>query len=227
MAQAAQAEGVQVQALASEPPRGPNPLPVPCRLHAFDHVDSVVSQMRGFDAVLDASHGFDDTLSRMGFAAAVQLGLPFLSYRRPLWSRAGNDSWQRAANARDAMGLVGAGARVFSAAGWASMPDCAEFPGARLFLRQTQPHDRDAPYDFVQLVFGDPPFTPDSEAELFKALQIDTLVARNLGGQASRPKLDAAIALGLQVILIDPPALPEGVKVVQDVDAALAWVAAQ
>ena len=83
------------------------------------------------------------------------------------------------------------------------------------------------PFDFVELVFGEAPFTADSEAVLFKELRIDTLLARNLGGQASYPKVAAAEALGLNVILISPPALPQGIPEVDDVNAVLAWIGAQ
>ncbi len=75
-------------------------------------------------------------------------------------------------------------------------------------------------------VFGMPPFTVESEIALFRSLEVDTLMARNLGGAPSRPKLDAAQELGLRVILIDRPALPDGVQVVTSVAAALDWVAA-
>ena len=41
----------------------------------------------------------------------------------------------------------------------------------------------------------------------------------------TRPKLDAAAALGVAVVMIDRPALPEGVRTVPTVEAAAAWVA--
>ena len=63
-----------------------------------------------------------------------------------------------------------------------------------------------------------------AEGAGFRALRIDTLICRNLGGRASRPKLDAALALSLKVILIEPPAIPEDIEVVADVASALAWL---
>ena len=59
---------------------------------------------------------------------------------------------------------------------------------------------------------------------MFRALQIDTLVLRNVGGVPSRPKLDAARALGLRVIAIDRPAAPVGAQVVAAPDSAINWV---
>jgi precorrin-6A/cobalt-precorrin-6A reductase len=218
--------GLNVRALVSEPPRGANPMSMPCTLMNFDDVDAVVAQMRGCDAVLDASHGFDGAMTRVGHAAALRLGVPFLSYARPAWSLPSGAPWQTAPNTAAAMPMIAPGARVFSATGWASLPEHATFPGACLMLRQTHVHPRTPPFDFVELIFGDPPFSIESETALFRKLRADTLICRNLGGQASRPKLDAALALNMKVILVDRPALPPQVAYVTDLDAALAWVAA-
>lgn len=219
--------GVDVRALASEPPRGTNPMPMPCTLLPFDDVDAVMAQMRGFDAVLDASHGFDGMMSQVGYEAACRLGLPFLAFERPPWTLPADAEWQSASDVAAAMPLIAPGAKVFSANGWASLPDFAAFPGARLMLRQTHVHPRKPPFDFVELIFGTPPFTIENEIALFRKLGADTLMCRNLGGQASRPKLDAALALSMKVILIDRPPLPNGVEVTDDLNAALNWVAAQ
>lgn len=216
--------GADVRALVSEPPRGADPMPMPCTLLPFDDVVAVANQMRGCDAVLDASHGFDAQMTQVGFEAASALDLPFLSYVRPAWEIPHGAPWCAAPDVAAAMPMIAPGARVFSATGWASLPDCAAFPGACLMLRQTHAHPRAPPFDFVELIFGDPPFTVESETALFRELGVDTLICRNLGGRASRPKLDAAEALGTRVILIDRPALPPQVKRVHDLEAALAWL---
>lgn len=227
IATAARDGGAEVRALMSEAPRGPNPMPVPFALHGFEDVAALSALMHDVDAVIDASHGFDAKMSVVGSQAARAVGVPILRFLRPVWSVEGKPRWQAAADVAAAMAQIKPGARVFSAAGWGSLTESAAFPGARLFLRQTTPHERGVPYDFVELVFGEAPFTVESETALFKELRIDALIARNLGGQASYPKLAAAEALGLEVILISPPARPANVEVVTDVDAALAWIAAQ
>jgi precorrin-6A/cobalt-precorrin-6A reductase len=50
------------------------------------------------------------------------------------------------------------------------------------------------------------------------------LVTKNSGGQMTRPKLDAAAALGVAVVMVDRPPPPGGVTTVSTVDAAAAWV---
>jgi len=218
-------QGFSVRALMSEPPRGSNPMPMPYELHDFDDLGGLTTQMQGCRAVVDASHGFDGIMTQQGYLAARQAGLPFVSLSRPMWDVEAGRNLQAASNVRSANAMIPAGARVFSATGWASLPDYLPFEGSQLFLRQTGRHDRRAPYDCVELVFGDPPFTLANEIALFERLAVDVLICRNLGGLPSRPKVDAAEALGLTTILIDRPAPPQGALVVRDVGAVLDWVA--
>lgn len=223
---ASTAHNDQILALLSEKPRGPKPMPVPFRFFDFSDIDGLVGLMQDYDAVVDASHGFDAMMSAAGFAAAQQAGKPFVSVRRPAWDVAEHPRWRTARDVARAMGVIDKDAVVFSATGWASLGDYGGFPGRRLLLRQTTRHDRMPPYDFVELVFGDPPFTLVQEVALFQQLNIDTLICRNLGGQPSRPKLDAAKQLDLTVILIDRPPLPDGAAQVASASEAAEWLAA-
>ena len=222
-----QSMGMAVQAVVSEPPRGPNPMPVPCQMISFDNADALQAKAEAADLIFDASHGFDGAMTRIGAGVAGAMGLPFATLQRPGWQVSESPQWQTAPSVAEAMPMVRPGARVFSATGWASLPEHAGFPGAVLFLRQTSPHDRAPPFDFVELVFGTAPFSEASEVELFKSLEIDLLICRNLGGRPSRPKLDAALALDLPVILIDRPAPPPGVEVLASVEDALDWIGRQ
>ena len=226
IAQALCAQGRSVRAVMSEPPRGPNPMPVPFEVLDAPDESGLAGAMAGAEAVIDASHGFDGAMTRAGAAAAAAMGLPFVSLRRPGWSAGEHPRWCAVRDIGAALALIEPGARVFSATGWASLPEYAGFPGAVLMLRQTARHDRPAPFDFVELVFGDPPFDVAGETALFRDLGVDTLICRNLGGMPSRPKLEAAKALDLAVILIDRPAVPAGVAVRASVAEVLDWVAA-
>lgn len=227
IAPALRAKGHFVRALMSEPPRGSNAMPVP--FEVLDGLDqnAMHAAMAGEVVVVDASHGFDGAMTKMGYAAAREQGVPFVSFQRPPWEVSGQGKWRSVADVGAGMALIAPGARVFSATGWASLPEYAAFPGACLMLRQTARHDRSPPFDFVELVFGDPPFTALSEQVLFQKYAVDTLMCRNLGGAPSRPKLDAALALDLDVILVERPALPNGVPVLHSVPAVLDWVAKQ
>ena len=75
-----------------------------------------------------------------------------------------------------------------------------------------------------QLVLSRGPYRYDDEHALLAEHRIDCLVTKNSGGDMTRPKLDAAAALGVPVVMVDRPPLPDGVAVVSTVDDAVAWV---
>ncbi|MEP3675809.1 precorrin-6A/cobalt-precorrin-6A reductase [Sulfitobacter sp.] len=219
-------QGLQYTAWLSEAPRGSAMMPQVPLLRPF--ADGAAMQAAvaegGFTAVMDASHTFDRSVTHQAVATAQALDLPYLRLERPAWETQGRAHWCRVPDVAQGNARISQGARVFCATGWDSLSGYAGFAGEVLLLRQTRRHRRLAPYPFVELVFGDPPFNAHDEQALFKRLSVDTLICRNLGGAASRPKLDAADALGLDVILIDRPAAPEGTASVADVGAALEWV---
>ncbi|QUJ77815.1 precorrin-6A/cobalt-precorrin-6A reductase [Sulfitobacter albidus] len=216
------AAGVRFTAVLSEAPRGPSLMPQPPVLRRFEDASALAAFVReaGVTAVLDASHVFDRRLTAQAVAACAQLSLPYLRLERPAWPT----DPPHCTSAPDAhAAFAAAGARVFAATGWDSLPAMQRFGGEVVFLRQTRRHDRPAPVPFVTLSFGDPPFDTAQERALFAELRIDTLIARNLGGTASRPKIDAARALGIRTILIDRPALPAEITITSAPERAIAW----
>lgn len=217
---------VPFKAILTETPKGPNPLTFPAERHHFADTNAMRQVLRqsGCRAVLDASHGFDRALTDFGFKAATELQLTYLRLARPLWSSQDVPGAHHVPHIRDAMPLIKAGARVFSATGAKDLSVYKRFPGDHLFLRQTHQRLQVTPFDFIEPVPGTPPFTVADEIALFQSLKIDTLMCRNLGGTASRPKVDAALQLGLQIILIDPPLPPDGMLTVFSVNEAMAWV---
>ncbi|MFK7835130.1 MAG: precorrin-6A/cobalt-precorrin-6A reductase [Sulfitobacter sp.] len=219
------ARGLGVQALMSEPPRGSEPMPVPYEVVGEDLDARVADLAQGARVIVDACHGFDAAMTTAGARAAKATERPLVSVTRPAWDVAESPLWESAADMTEAIDMIPSGARVFAATGWESLPACRGFRGEVLMLRQTTHHDKSPPLDFVELAFGDAPFSVAGEITLFERMKVDTVVCRNLGGLPSRPKLEAALALGIQVILIERPTKPAGVREVATVDAALDWVA--
>ncbi len=85
IAEALQVQGRRVRAVMSEPPRGPNPMPVPFEVCSVPDDVVLARAMAGAAAVVDASHGFDGQMSRAGSVAAARMGLPFVSLSRQPW----------------------------------------------------------------------------------------------------------------------------------------------
>jgi precorrin-6A/cobalt-precorrin-6A reductase len=222
LAAQAMAWGIDLTVLVSERPRMPGA--ASATLFDFAKLTALAELMHPVDAVVDASHGFDALATEAGHKIAGDLGKPFLAVSRPPCSVTENPLWQGAPGVETAVSLITPGIRVFAATGWPSLASFAAFPGERLMVRQTVPHNRVAPFPFMEFVFGTPPFTVWSEKLLFETLGIDLLICRNLGGQRSRSKLDAAIERKMPVILIDKPPLQERIHTVTDASAALAWL---
>ena len=76
-----------------------------------------------------------------------------------------------------------------------------------------------------QLLLSRGPYDYDAELELLREHRIDALVTKNSGGDMTRPKLDAAAALDIPVVMVARPQLPAGVTAVDTVEAAAAWLA--
>jgi len=200
-------------------------LPVPTRVGRFegaaDFTDFVTSQNVG--TVIDASHSFDVEESDLAAQTCRALSLRYLRVLRPAWSPGKSDHWRQATSIADAVAKFPKTARVFSNTGWATLPDYVDFPGAHLFMRQTDDAPRRALYPFVTFVPGNPPFSQFQEQTLFEDLRITHLICRNTGGAASMSKLLAARALALPVYMVERRPSVEQQPMVETVAEALAW----
>ncbi|WP_339759949.1 precorrin-6A/cobalt-precorrin-6A reductase [uncultured Sulfitobacter sp.] len=216
--------GQRMQAILRAPERSFGPLAVASQIWAPASLEDMkfFLTQQGITAICDAGHGFDSDVSDLAAAAAVDLGVAYARVLRPVWPV--DLPLLRAGSVADAGALVLPGARVFAATGRGTVAQFAPFSGARLFLRQNSPNTRSALPDFVEPVFGTPPFTVAQEIALFEQLNIDTMICRNVGGAPSRPKLDAAREMGLRTIVIDRPAPPTGAQVLGSAQAALEWL---
>jgi precorrin-6A/cobalt-precorrin-6A reductase len=56
--------------------------------------------------------------------------------------------------------------------------------------------------------------------------QIDTIVSKNSGGDATYAKIIAARELGIRVVMVKRPVTPAGEQV-RDVESAVAWLVNQ
>jgi precorrin-6A/cobalt-precorrin-6A reductase len=77
----------------------------------------------------------------------------------------------------------------------------------------------------MRLVLDRGPYAEESERALMRDHRVEVLVTKNSGGTATAPKLGAARSLGLPVVMVRRPPTPEGVPVLDSVEAVLDRVA--
>jgi precorrin-6A/cobalt-precorrin-6A reductase len=88
-------------------------------------------------------------------------------------------------------------------------------------LRSVEPPEPPMPPRLTVLLARGP-FTVPEETALLREHRIDVLVTKDSGGTATAAKLTAARRLGLPVVVVRRPPLPDGVTAVPNVPAALA-----
>src|SRR5262249_50718849 len=102
---------------------------------------------------------------------------------------------------------------------WAKRPAVSSSRSARVrsepsrqrpyLVRSVEPVDPPLAVPHASYVTGRGPFTEADDRALLAAHAIDLVVAKNSGGTATYGKIAAARALGLPVIMLRRPALPE------------------
>jgi precorrin-6A/cobalt-precorrin-6A reductase len=226
-ARAAALPGIEVVSSLAGRTRAPQLPDGNVRRGGFGGADGLARYLdaAAIDAVIDATHPFAATISRHAAEACAAAGRPRLMLVRPLWRREPGDHWIEVADmAGAAAALDGLAARVFLAIGRQELAAFAGRRGIWFLVRLVEPPEAPLPLDAYELVLGRGPFAVADEIELLRSRRIGALVSKNSGGEATYAKIAAARALGLPVVMVRRPALPEG-ETAASVDDAVAWLA--
>ncbi|MFC5063303.1 cobalt-precorrin-6A reductase [Actinomycetospora atypica] len=186
------------------------------RTGGFGGVEGLAAALGQVDLLLDATHPFAARMTDHAAIAAAATGVPLVVLRRPGWTEGPGDHWIRVPTTRAAAVAVVGYRHVFLAIGRQGV---GEFLGTSVaVVRSIEAPDVLPPG--AELVLARGPFALDDERALLRRHEVDVVVAKDSGG-ATEAKLTAARELGVPVVLVDRPALPPGVRVVDDVAGAL------
>jgi precorrin-6A/cobalt-precorrin-6A reductase len=119
--------------------------------------------------------------------------------------------------------LPDASARVFLAIGRQHIAPFAGKPQHAYTLRFVDAPDGALPLPNAEVIVSRGPFSLGGDRELMASRGIAYLVARNSGGSGARAKIDAARELGIRVVMIARPTLPERPRV-ESVEQVIAWL---
>jgi precorrin-6A/cobalt-precorrin-6A reductase len=200
------------------------------RRGGFGGAEGLAAYLRAetITVVVDATHPFAARISRHAAEAGARTGVPVLHLVRPAWERVNGDSWHEVAGAGEAADWLDASrlpneAWVFLTIGRSELAAFAEAGRLNFIARSIEaPEDTDATV-VTRTILERGPFSLAGERRLLSENNVACLVAKNSGGLASYPKIEAARELGLPVVIIQRPPSPMG-ETVSDVAGAIAWI---
>lgn len=204
----------------------PRAQPVPIRVGGFGGVDGLAAYLRDHHIthLVDATHPFAATMSANAVEAARRAGVALIALSRPAWTAIAGDRWTSVPNIPAAIAaLAGPPHRIMLALGRMHVDAFAAQPQHDYLLRFV---DRPAAPPALPrhiLVVDRGPFTVEGDVGLMQAHEIDLILCKNAGGSGAQAKLIAARTLGLPVMMIDRPALPQRMEVYRP-DDVMAWL---
>ncbi len=181
-------------------------------------------QNNSIDLLIDATHPFAAKISFNAATAAKLCGIPHLILVRPPWRLAQGDRWIEVDNIEAAAAILSDWTkRVFLTIGRQELSTFTHLENIWFLMRSIDPPATDTPIPKGELLLERGPFSLADERKLLKKYQIETIVSKNSGGDATYAKIIAARELGLPVVMVKRPSMPEGDRVA-DVESALKWL---
>lgn len=200
--------------------------PVPVRIGGFGGVQGLADYLgtHRITHLVDATHPFAATMSAHAIEAGRLAGVKHIALTRPGWTPAAEDRWTGVADVEGAVAaLNGPPRRVMLALGRMHVEAFAAQPQHHYLLRFVDEPEQPPMLPRHSLVVDRGPFTPEGDAALLREHRIELVVCKNAGGKGAEAKLIAARKLGLPVLMIDRPAVPERTEV-DCPEEVLAWL---
>jgi precorrin-6A/cobalt-precorrin-6A reductase len=182
-------------------------------------------QAQKIDLLIDATHPFAAQISWNAVAAAAEAGIPHLMLIRPTWQPMGSDCWIEVDTLEAAAAAIPDRAkRVFLSTGRKQLAPFVSLTHLWFLIRSIDSPNPKTLMPKGLLLLDRGPFTLEQERNLLISYEIDVIVSKNSGGEATYAKILAARELSLPVVMVRRPAMPAGVQVSTSVEGAIAWL---
>ncbi len=206
----------------------PAPSPIPRRIGGFGGAAGLRDYLKAerIDAVVDATHPFAARMSRHATEACKATGVARLVFTRAPWARESGDRWIEVGTMVAAAQALGSEPRrVFLTQGRSQLAAFASAPQHRYLVRAIEPPADIGALPLHRLILSRGPFRLADEEALMRAENIDIVVAKNSGGEATYAKIEAARILGIPIVMIQRPAGPPATQTTR-LEEVLAWIEA-
>lgn len=189
--------------------RVPQGLQCQVRVGGYGGVEGLTRYLReaGITLLIDATHPYAAQISRNAANAARNAGIPCWALRRPAWQAQAGDDWREV---EDWAGLIEAlkpFRRPLFTLGREPLQHLDEIPPEQFWtlraLEACPGNER------CEVIGARGPFHIEDERALFQRRHIDVLISKNSGSVATEPKLEVARELGVPVLVLKRPTLPE------------------
>ena len=170
--------------------------------------------------LLDVTHPFASKMSLQALRSAAEANIPYASFVRPEWTRQAGDNWSLLENETELLNTlalaINAGSKnIFYTCGQIDRKLAVEldaiaglnesFEFTRFIVRSAKETELPQHAHWIQAIG---PFNFDDEKSLLEKYEVDLIVCKNSGGEATRAKLDAARELGIKVLMLQRPKMP-------------------
>jgi precorrin-6A/cobalt-precorrin-6A reductase len=176
------------------------------------------------EVLIDATHPFAAQISWNAAIAAQEAKIPHLMLTRPAWEKIPGDHWIEVDSVEAAaIALPPAAKRVFLAIGRQQLAPFVALRGIWFLIRSIDPPEPHCMTPQGKILLDRDPFTLCQERQLLQEHQIDAIVSKNSGGNATYAKIIAARELKIPILMVQRPALPAG-EIAPDVEGAIIWL---
>jgi len=176
------------------------------------------------DLLIDATHPFASQISWNAAAAANQVNIPRLMLIRRPWEKVAGDRWVEVDNHQAAAQVLAKQAkRVFLTVGRQELAAFAHLQTIWFLMRMIDPPSDGTLVPPGMILCDRGPFALEDERKILIKYNIDTIVSKNSGGQATYAKIVAAREQGIEVVMVNRPPVPSGEQVA-NVDDAIKWL---
>lgn len=204
--------------------RAPIAMPVPVRTGGFGGAQGLATYLtdHDIDLLIDATHPYAARISANADQASRLSGIPLVALRRDGWVAQEADRWSEVESVEAAVSALGGNERrAFLALGRQELLPFEQAPQHSYVIRSVDPVDPPLAVPSASYITARGPFREADELALLAEHGIDAIVSKNSGGTASYGKIVAARKLGIDVIMIRRPVLPQ-VTSFESVEAVLA-----